>query len=159
MATLAVAAIAIGWQVSRRAHDPATALAEATQALARAPGEPRAVWERAQALAALGLSRSAAMAFDEIAQGGQGGRSDEARARAAALRAAWQTPEHDRALAAGAATLQESDAATAFARARAAGGDARDPLRRLLLALAAAARAQGKSALADAYVDEARTLL
>ncbi|MCU1282525.1 MAG: hypothetical protein JWM53_6071, partial [bacterium] len=69
-------------------RDPANALAHATRALQHAPGHPQAAWNRALALRELGLTRAAANAFEAIAQKGEKGWSDEAKARAASLRAA-----------------------------------------------------------------------
>jgi cellulose synthase operon protein C len=55
------------------------------QVLRASPGHPTAVWNRALALRDLGLIRSAAAAFRQIAENGETGWSAEARARAAAL--------------------------------------------------------------------------
>jgi cellulose synthase operon protein C len=69
-------------------HDAAMALAHAARALALAPGHAQGAWNRALALRELGLTRAAANAFEAIAQRGEKGWSDEARQRAASLRAA-----------------------------------------------------------------------
>jgi hypothetical protein len=162
-------------------HDAAAALAHATRALQLAPGHPQAAWNRALALRDLGLVRAAVVAFQAIAARGEKGWSDEAKSRAATMRAAIaQTDARASAIAvpdAAAAELErafsdaeealhkgeparaETAALAALARARAAGVGARDLLRRLYVVLADATRAEGKSALADAYVDEARLLL
>jgi hypothetical protein len=63
------------------------ALAFADAALEAAPNHPQALWNRALALRELGLPLSAADAFDAVAARGEPGWSDEARARAAKLRA------------------------------------------------------------------------
>lgn len=55
--------------------------------LSRKPGHPQALWNRALAYRALGLSLAAASTFDEVAALDEPGWSDEARARAASLRA------------------------------------------------------------------------
>ena len=68
-------------------RDPQAALAHAARALTLAPGQPQARWNRALALRDLGLTVSAAEAFEAVARGGEAGWADEARARAAALRA------------------------------------------------------------------------
>ena len=162
-------------------HDPAAALAHATRALELAPGRPQAAWDRALALRDLGLERSAVVAFQAIAARGEKGRSDEAKARSVTMRAAIAQndarasatavpdavrAELERAWSDAQAALRDGDAAraetlalAALARAHAAGVDAHDLPRRLYVVLADATRAEGKTALADAYVDEARLLL
>ncbi len=67
------------------------ALAFADAALASAPQHAQALWNRALALRDLGLPLSAAAAFDAVAARGEPGWSDEARARAARLRADGKT--------------------------------------------------------------------
>jgi tetratricopeptide (TPR) repeat protein len=63
------------------------ALSLAEQALARAPGQPQALWNRALALDGLRQSQQAADAFDRAAAvSGDGGWSAEARERARRLR-------------------------------------------------------------------------
>jgi hypothetical protein len=62
--------------------DASAALAHADRALALAPQLSAASWNRALALAALGLSLSAAECFDSVAQRGEPGWSAEARERA-----------------------------------------------------------------------------
>jgi hypothetical protein len=163
------------------AHDPAAALAHATRALELAPGDAKAAWNRALALGDLGLERTAVVAFQAIAARGEKGRSDDAKTRAATMRAAIAQAdarasaiavpdaaraELERAWSDAKEALHDGDAAraetlarAALARARAAGVDAHDLPRRLYVLLADAARAEGKAALADAYVDEARLLL
>jgi hypothetical protein len=162
-------------------HDAAGALAHATRALALAPGDPRAAWNRALALRELGLVHTAVVAFQAIAARGDKRWSEEARARAATLRGAiaqydarasaigvpdaaraeleraWN--EANEALHKGDAARAETLALAALERARTAGVDAHDLPRRLYVVLADATRAEGKPALADAYVDEARMLL
>ncbi|MGZ3428266.1 MAG: zf-HC2 domain-containing protein [Polyangia bacterium] len=69
-------------------HDAAAALAHATRALSLAPGHAQAAWNRALALRELGLVHAAARAFEALAHKGEKGWSDEAKARAAKLRAA-----------------------------------------------------------------------
>jgi hypothetical protein len=69
-------------------HDAAAALVHATRALSLAPGHAQAAWNRALALRELGLTRVSANAFEAIAHQGDRGWSDEAKARAASLRAA-----------------------------------------------------------------------
>jgi hypothetical protein len=68
-------------------HDVEQALGDVDRALAAAPGHPQALWNRALALRDLGLTLAAAQAFDVVAARGEPGWSDEARRRAAALRA------------------------------------------------------------------------
>lgn len=65
----------------------AEALAVFDQVLRRDPRHPAARWNRAQTLAQLGLTRSAADALEAIAADGEPGWSDEARQTAATLRA------------------------------------------------------------------------
>jgi hypothetical protein len=158
-----------------RHKDAAAALAHATRALQLAPGHAQAAWNRALALGELGLVRAATSAFQAIAARGEKGWADEAKARAAALRAELEH-ERDRArqpspVAAAAyeqarAALQKGDAAGAerqalagLRQARDANVDPTDLPRRFYVLLAEAARAQGKAALADAYVDEARLVM
>ncbi len=76
-----------------RAHDASAALRHAARALALAPGHAQAAWNRALALRDLALVRTAANAFAAIAARGGKGWSDEARTRAAALRAAESARE------------------------------------------------------------------
>ncbi|HEX6836784.1 MAG TPA: hypothetical protein VF334_09440 [Polyangia bacterium] len=156
-------------------HDPAAALAHATRALALAPGLPQAAWNRALALGDLELVHAATGAFAAIAARGEKGWADEAKARAAALRgelagerdrARRPAPEAGAAYEQARAALQKGDAAGAEAQARAGLAQARDANldptdlpRRFYVLLADAARAQGKTALADAYVDEARLVM
>jgi len=162
-------------------HDAAAALAHATRALELAPGHPQAAWNRALALGDLGLERGAVVAFQAIAARGEKGRSDEAKTRASTMRAAIARQdarastivvpdatraELERAWSEAKAALHDGDAAraetlalAALARARAADVDAHDLPRRLYVVLAEATRAEGKTALADAYIDEARLLL
>lgn len=80
------------------AADPARALRLADAALAAAPDLAAAHWNRALALRALDLPLAAAAEFDAVAARGEPGWADEARARAAALRAAMHTrrPDFDR---------------------------------------------------------------
>ena len=156
-------------------HDAAAALAHATRALQRAPGHAQAAWNRALALRDLGLVRVATGAFQAIAARGDKGWADEAKARAAALRTEL-AHERDRArqpspVAAAAydqarAALRKGDAPGAeqqalagLRQARDANVDPTDLPRRFYVLLAEAARAQGKTALADAYVDEARLVM
>jgi putative zinc finger protein len=80
-------------------HDAATALAHARRALALAPGYAPATWNRALALRDLGLSHSAANAFDAIAARGEVGWGDEAKKRAAAIHASDGERERTRAAA------------------------------------------------------------
>jgi hypothetical protein len=65
--------------------DAEGALLAADRALARAPEHRPAAWNRALALSALGLDRSASAAFSQLAAAGEPGWSAEATARAAAL--------------------------------------------------------------------------
>jgi hypothetical protein len=156
-------------------HDPATALAHAARALQLLPGDGAAAWNRALALRDLGLLRAATGAFAAIAAHGEKGWSDEAKSRAAALRARVAGEDTRSAAAPAAATVAydeakalaqrhddagaEKRALEALALARAAEADPRDLPRRCYVLAAEAARAQGKTALADAYVDEARLLM
>jgi len=73
--------------------DPDLAVIATAGALARAPGHPQALWNRALALHALGLDRSAAAAFDALAARGEPGWCEEARGQAAMLHA-WRA-RHD----------------------------------------------------------------
>jgi tetratricopeptide (TPR) repeat protein len=172
---LAAAAIALGWIVSRP-REPATALARATRALARAPGDADAAWQRARALEALGLSHVAIEAYEAIAARGGDGRGDEPGKRAESLRAslaaAQQRARHSppaaavaaldvamKALRDGDAIAAERQAQTALTLAREANVDPTDVPRRCYIVLADAARARGQTALANAYVDEARALM
>ncbi|HEY8206554.1 MAG TPA: CHAT domain-containing protein [Myxococcaceae bacterium] len=66
------------------------ALEHSDRALGAAPGNAQALWNRALALKGMGLSLTAAAAFDQAADLGEPGWSDEARARAASLRAELQ---------------------------------------------------------------------
>jgi cellulose synthase operon protein C len=66
---------------------PEEALAAADRAIARAPEVTAAHWNRALALRELGLSLIAAAAFEEVSRRGEAGWSDEAKAKANALRA------------------------------------------------------------------------
>ena len=68
-------------------HDAERALVAAAAALDKTPTHPQARWNRALALQALGLDRSAAAAFDDIAAAHEPGWSDEAKTQAAALHA------------------------------------------------------------------------
>jgi len=68
-------------------HDAERALVAAAAAIDRTPTHPQARWNRALALQALGLDRSAAAAFDDIAAAHEPGWSDEAKTQAAALHA------------------------------------------------------------------------
>ena len=156
-------------------HDAAAALVHAARALALAPGHAQAAWNRALALGELGLTHVAMAAFEAIGARGGTGWADEAKSRAATLRrrlvderdrARQPSPEAAAAYDAARALLQKGDAAgaerqalTGLERARAANADPTDLPRRLYVLLAGAARAQGKSALADAYVDEARLVM
>lgn len=157
-------------------HDAAAALGHAARALGLAPGHRQAAWNRALALAGLGLAHEAIGAFQALAARGEKGWSDEAKARADELRAAiGQASARARQPAPAAATagydearalLHQGDAPAASARALAAlalaqkaNADPSDLPRRLYVLLAEAARAQGQGALADAYVDEARALM
>jgi hypothetical protein len=156
-------------------HDAAAALAHATRALRLSPGYGPATWNRALALRDLGLVRAATGAFAAIAARGEKGWCDEAKARTAALRTAVARDDTRSATAPAAATaaydeararLQKSDAKGATQQAlealrlaRTAEADPRDLPRRAYVLLADAARAQGETALADAYVDEARLLI
>ncbi|HEY2747917.1 MAG TPA: hypothetical protein VGL86_25015 [Polyangia bacterium] len=181
----AAATLVIAWRVQRHVRAPAPttiadarqALVDATQTLARAPGEPAAAWDRAVALRALGLTHLAADAFEMIAAQGDGGRSLDARTAARALRdderarALAQGPQagcasFDAALAAATGALQAGDAGGAedrafavFAAARRDGCDARDRPRRALILAASAARVRGETALAGAYTGEARLVM
>jgi hypothetical protein len=67
--------------------EPAEALRKSDAALAAAPALAPARWNRALALAHLGLGFAAADAFDTLAALGEPGWADEARQRATALRA------------------------------------------------------------------------
>lgn len=69
------------------AGQPGEALVALDDALAQAPGLAAAQWNRALALRDLGLPLGAAAAFEAVAARGEPGWADEARARAAALRA------------------------------------------------------------------------
>jgi cellulose synthase operon protein C len=69
-------------------HDAETALVDADKALAESPGHVQAMWNKALALRELGLPLSAAQLFDGVAARAEPGWSDEAKKRAAALRAA-----------------------------------------------------------------------
>ncbi len=95
----AAAALAMAWRFKRHAPASATgeatiaapadarrALIDATAALARAPGDATASWDRAVALQRLGLVHVAADGFEMIAAHGVGGRAAEARVRARAIR-------------------------------------------------------------------------
>jgi hypothetical protein len=66
-------------------HQPERALALADAALARRAGHPAALWNRALALRDLGLSRSSAAAFREVARLGEPGWAEEARQRASTV--------------------------------------------------------------------------
>ena len=66
------------------------ALEQLDAVLARAPKQPRALWNRALALQALELPLAAAQSFDAVAALGEPGWADEARARSAALEDAWK---------------------------------------------------------------------
>jgi hypothetical protein len=66
-------------------HQPERALALADTALARRPGHPAALWNRGLALRDLGLSRSSAAAFREVARLGEPGWAEEARQRASTV--------------------------------------------------------------------------
>jgi hypothetical protein len=77
-------------------HDAAAALEHATRALQLLPGDGAAAWNRALALRDLGLARAATLAFQAIAARGEKGWSDEAKARAAALRRSIETRERSR---------------------------------------------------------------
>src|SRR5262249_24516321 len=79
-----------------QSHDAAAALTHAARALTLAPGHVQALWNRALALRDIGLVRSAAVTFDQVARHGERGWSDEALKRAIALRAAWQNRERMR---------------------------------------------------------------
>jgi hypothetical protein len=65
--------------------DAERAIIASAAALRQQPDHPQAQWNRALALDALGLDRSAAAAFEQLAARGEPGWSDEARAQAAAL--------------------------------------------------------------------------
>lgn len=67
---------------------PELALEAADRALAAAPALAAAQWNRALALRELGLTLTAAAAFDEVSRGGEAGWAAEATAKATALRAA-----------------------------------------------------------------------
>jgi cellulose synthase operon protein C len=84
-ATAAVASDRAALALVRR--DPELAIVHAAAALAQAPDHVQARWNRAIALGELGLDRSAAAELDAIAARGEPGWADEARTRAAALRA------------------------------------------------------------------------
>ena len=88
--------------------DPELAIIATAAALARAPTHPQARWNRALALHALGLDRSAAAVFDAVSAGGEPGWSDEAHHQASALHV-WRT-HHD------AAWRQVTAAAAAMVR-------------------------------------------
>jgi hypothetical protein len=66
-------------------HQPERALALADAALARRAGHPAALWNRALALRDLGLSRSSAAVFREVARLGEPGWAEEARQRASTV--------------------------------------------------------------------------
>jgi hypothetical protein len=66
-------------------HQPERALALADAALARRAGHPAALWNRALALRDLGLARSSAAAFREVARLGEPGWVEEARQRASTV--------------------------------------------------------------------------
>jgi hypothetical protein len=84
-------------------QDPARAVALCARVLEHSPRHAEAQWNRALALAALGLEESAAASFDEVVALGEPGWADEARDRAARLRAAVgrRKREFDRVSAAG----------------------------------------------------------
>jgi hypothetical protein len=77
------------WPVESGRTDQA--LDEIDRALAAAPRDPGALWNRALALRQLDLPRAAAEAFDRVAARGEPGRYEEARACAQELRAATAT--------------------------------------------------------------------
>jgi len=174
-ALVVAAASVLVWRAALRPRDPAAALARATRTLARAPGDADAAWDRARALEALALPHAAIDAFEAIAARGDAERGHEAKRRVTALRALLQererrargtSPAAAAALERGTAALQRGDAAGAAREAHAglvlardANVDPSDLVRRFYVLLAAAARAQGQSALADAYVDEARLVM
>jgi hypothetical protein len=66
-------------------HQSERALAMTDAALAQRPGHPAALWNRALALRDLGLSRSSAAAFREVARLGEPGWAEEARQRASTV--------------------------------------------------------------------------
>jgi hypothetical protein len=66
-------------------HDPSRALGFADAALAKRPGHPVALWNRALALRDLGRTADAAAAFREVADQGEPGWAAEAKQRAATL--------------------------------------------------------------------------
>ena len=66
-------------------RQPERALALADAALAGRPGHPAALWNRGLALRDLGLSRSSAAAFREVARLGEPGWAEEARQRASTV--------------------------------------------------------------------------
>jgi CHAT domain len=73
--------------------DADRALVNAAAALELDANHPQAAWNRALALHALGLDRSAAAVFDKLAARNERGWSDEARAQATALHASRKTHE------------------------------------------------------------------
>jgi hypothetical protein len=68
-------------------HRPADALALCDEVLAKWPRHPQALWNRALALRDLARNAEAADAFDKVAALGESGWSEEAKTRAATLRA------------------------------------------------------------------------
>jgi hypothetical protein len=74
--------------VALEAKRPEDALELLDGVLDRQPAQPQALWDRGLALRDLGLELAAAEAFERVAALGEPGWSDEARARAAALRPA-----------------------------------------------------------------------
>ena len=114
-------------------RDAAMALAHATRALTLAPGHAQAAWNRALALRDLGLPRAAANAFEAIAHKGEKGWSDEAKSRAATLRAAESERERAWLAAADAAkTMLTSGEPPAAEIVRAYPGLVQDYVRRAL---------------------------
>lgn len=75
----------LGGLLAEEPHAEAAALAQLERALAEAPAHPQALWNRAVLLERLGLPRAAERAFGRVAELGEAGWSDEARARARAL--------------------------------------------------------------------------
>lgn len=71
--------------------EPEEALRHLDRALAQAPTLAQALWNQGLALRDLDLSQAAALSFDEVARQGEPGWAEEARQRAAELRAAEQT--------------------------------------------------------------------
>jgi len=75
--------------------DPVEALERADRALGARPGYAPALWNRALALKGMGLSKTAADAFDQVAALNESGWSQEARERAQRLRADYDQRDAD----------------------------------------------------------------